>query len=212
MPNDLNDIFDGLLRPGEAFTEAAGEVFKPSGRRPKQTARSQQRAADNADITLRPLQPSEWPFFRTCMQKLTESEKSGLSAKAYADSIDKSLLTEWQRGSHNGVIGIFDKDGPAGVFTVQPVGSRIAQLANVWLEERLRGRGVVDKIYDHMIAWAQADTDIKYLTMTHRIGNVASRAMAERMGFTYACEQGETFRDDPERIVKRYIMQVRARP
>lgn len=208
----LKDIFGGLLGSGEEFTQSAGEIFNPSGRRPRETARSVQRAADNADIIVRPLQPSEWAFFRACLQKLIKSDHGGLAAATYADNINESLLTEWQRGSHNGVFGIFDKDGAAGVFTVQPVGSRMGQLANVWLEERLRGRGVIDRIYDHMIVWAKSDSDIKYLTMTHRIGNVSSRAMAERMGFTYAREECETFRDDPCQTVKRYIMQVRLRP
>lgn len=102
----------------------------------------------------------------------------------FEDFVD--LATRQARRGNGMHCGLFDDDGLVGA-----VGAAIGVLnfdeadVGYWLSESREGTGVASEAVAHLIEWLFVERDMHRITIRAATANRRSRAVAERLGFTY---------------------------
>lgn len=83
-------------------------------------------------------------------------------------------------------IGFFEGGGVLGGMgaTIGALGSAEADIG-YWLVETAQGRGIATSAAARLIGWLFEERDLHRITIRARVDNVRSRAVAERLGFTF---------------------------
>ena len=92
--------------------------------------------------------------------------------------------------------GLYDSDeciGLTGVVKHQG-DSTVADLIASYIRKHYRGRGLSALFYQTRIEWARAE-GYKHLEVSHRKGNIASKAANQKFGFKYSYTENKVWAD-----------------
>lgn len=154
-----------------------------------------------ADVTIRRFLLEEWPLYRAVRLRALATDPGVFSSNhaaenAYPDS-------RWQEtllSSDLGVFGLFDEGKVIGLTGIaikrQAVADgSIAGLWGSWIDPVYRGQGLSSLMYQARLDWARAHPDVQIVRVSHRAGNVASRAANQKYGFVFTHEEPHVWPD-----------------
>jgi len=153
------------------------------------------------EITIRPLDTSDWAAFRDIRLKALESEP-GVFASSYEREVgrEESGWRELVTGDDkHQVFGLFDASkliGITAVFTHRddPSGAT-AILAMSFIEPDYRGRGLSRLLYQARLDWVRTRPQFKRVVVGHRESNETSRRANQAFGFQYVGREPHTWPD-----------------
>lgn len=142
----------------------------------------------DTSIQLRRLTENDWEVFRAIRLEALQTNPS-VFLKSY-DVESTQPAAYWQdtlQTQDYAVFALYDGDtviGLTGAFRSRDDAQDTINFGMSFLRPTYRGRGLSTLFYAARIHWARAQNGVKYIHISHRAGNDASRSAILKFGFS----------------------------
>lgn len=115
---------------------------------------------------------------------------------------DAAIFLLYEENVPAGITGVaVDRDDPT---------KRRAVFWGSWLEPRLRGKGLSDRMYAERVAWARQHPTIETIVVSHRASNRAAKQAILKHGFIPTHEVDEVWPDGTREVKICYALTVKS--
>lgn len=153
------------------------------------------------NFTIRKLTEDDWREFSQIRLKalLTDPKVFGSNYEREKDTPEADWR-ETLRSEETAVFLICDDETPIGITCISidrddPT-KKIALLWGSWLVPEFRGKGLSELMYRARIDWAEQQSTVEKITVSHRASNLSSKFANQKHGFKLTHTKEKVWTDD----------------